>query len=180
MDWVYLCICSGQIDEMYVIFSRFSAQLAFRMYFGGFCLYFACEALDVCSGFSVKFQKNPRTCAQSVRLRRHAVIGDAPKMRQRQPNEKLLTLGINHGGIGAAAERGRKWMWLRWWRSNQNWFSIVKNVSTTRRKNTTITLIESTLTKLPLKCTVHTHTIIQVEYRDDSSRFVRCIQKPWP
>lgn len=50
-------------------------------------------------------------------------------------------------------------MWLRWWwRSNWNWFSIVKNVSTTRHKNTTITLIESTPTKLPLKCTVNKNT----------------------
>ena len=42
-----------------------------------------------------------------MRLRRHAVIGDAPKMRQRQSNEKLLTLGINNDGIGKAAERAK-------------------------------------------------------------------------
>lgn len=31
----------------------------------------------------------------------------------------------------------------------QNWFSIVKNVSTMRHKNTTITFIESTLKTTP-------------------------------
>ena len=109
MDWVHLCICSGQIDEIYVFFplsSLLNWLFTVRMYFGGFCLYFACEALDACSGFWWNL-KNPRTCAQSVRLRRHAVIGDAPKMRQRQPNEKLLTFGINNGGIGKAAERAK-------------------------------------------------------------------------
>lgn len=122
--WHRLCIGPfvqwEEFDEIYVfcsigflgVFTVFHSLCVCVWLLFVFCLR-ATWCLFGLLNLKKKKTTKPKTCAQSVRSRRHAVIGDAPKIQR--PNEKLLTLGINNGNE-STREKKLQQKWRRRWR----------------------------------------------------------------